>query len=244
MDSIGSKGVFQQDIPKLEEESQSLLREFDKFVSEIHGDIASDSDKNFRSLLEAHSEELTEHFKILSTIFHISSLFSSHSNLNEILSHIVQSVREVLNFTRVIILLLNDDESLLECKIMSGMSQDKIARTQSRPLSMKNHECIETKVARYGNSYLIKDINDPRLTEIDRKIIRNFGRGTTIYVPIISKKGIIGVLGVDRKSQLPTLKSEDVYRVQLFANYIGGLIENAKLYDSIIRHKNRFENIV
>ena len=160
------------------------------------------------------------------------------------LSLIVQSVRDVFNFNRVIILLLNEDESLLECKIMSGPSQDKIDRAQSRPFIMKKHECIETKVVRFGSSYLIKDINDPRLTETDRKIIRFFGRGITIYVPIISKKGIIGVLGVDRKSSFPSLKSEDVSRVQIFANYIGGLIENAKLYESIIRHKNRFENIV
>jgi len=244
MDGNGSKGVFHQDIPKLEGEARSILREFDKFVSEIKGGNADESHKKLRSLLEKHSDELTEHFKILSTIFHISSLFSSHSNLNEILSHIVQSVKELLNFNRVIILLLNEKGSLLECKIMSGMSQDKIAWTQSRPLSMENHECIETKVAKFGNSYLIEDINDPRLTEIDRKIIRTFGRGTTIYVPIISKKGIIGVLGVDRKSHRPRLKLEDVYRVQLFANYIGGLIENAKLYDTIVRHKNHFENIV
>ena len=245
MDIIGSKGVFKQDLPKFEEESRRILKEFDKFISDLDRDIGSDSVKNFRSHLEAHSEDLQEHLKILSTIFHISSLFSSHSNLNETLSLIVQTVRDVFNFNRVIILLLNDDKSLLECKIISGMSQDKIAKAQSEPLNMKKHDCIETKVARFGNSYLIKDINDPRLTEIDRKIIRNFSRGITIYVPIISKKGIIGVLGVDRKSSShPSLKSEDVYRIQLFANYIGGLIENAKLYESIIRHKNRFENIV
>jgi len=244
MDSINSKGVLPQDIPKLKEESQSLLREFDKFVSEIQGDIGSDPVKNFRSYLGTYSEELNEHVRILSTVFHISSLFSSRSNLNEMLSHIVQSVREVLNFTRVIILLVNDDKSLLECKIVSGLSQDKISHAQSRPLILNKHDCIETKVARFGNTYLIEDITDSRLTEIDRKLMRNLKKGFTIYVPITSKKCIIGVLCVDRKSSIPTLKSEDIYRVQLFANYIGGLIENAKLYESIIRHKNRFENIV
>ena len=109
---------------------------------------------------------------------------------------------------------------------------------------MDKHDCVETKVARFGQPYVITSANDPRLTSTDRKTIKRFHRGCTIYVPINSKNGIIGVLGVDRQSLLPPFKPRDVGRVQLFANYIGVLIENAKLYESIIDHKNRFENIV
>lgn len=230
---------------KKEEASQNLIMEFDKFVLKLQVDDAeSDSIKNFRSYLEVHSQKLNEHINILSTISHISSLFSSHSYLNEILSHIVESVKDVFNFTRVIILLLNEDKNLLECKIISGLTEKDIVYAQERPLILNEHDCIETKVARFGDTYFIEDINDPRLTEIDRKIIKTFKRGTTIYVPIISKNGIIGVLGVDRKSSLPLMKTEDVFRIQLYANNIGGLIDNAKLYESLVRHKNRFENII
>lgn len=244
MDSIKSKKKL-RDIPKLKESSQNFLMEFDKFVLKLNMDAAeNEAVKNFRSYLEVHSEKLNEHIKILSTISHISSLFSSHSNLSEILSHIVQSVREVFNFTRVIILLLNEDKSLLECKIISGMTEKSILYAQAKPLILNKHDCIETKVARFGDTYFIENINDPRLTEIDRKIIKGFKRGSTIYVPIISKNGIIGVLGVDRQSSLPLMKLEDVSRIQLYANNIGGLIDNAKLYESLIRHKNRFENII
>ena len=98
MDIIGTKGISQLDLPKFKEESQRILKEFDKFISDLDRNSGNQSVVDFRSHLEAHSEDLQEHLKILSTIFHISSLFSSHSNLNETLSLIVQTGRDVFNF--------------------------------------------------------------------------------------------------------------------------------------------------
>lgn len=238
------ESVFQLSVTEAGEQLQVLLKDLDKFISDLEGDPQSESARHFRSLLTTQSEGLIEHLKILSAIFYISSLFSSHSGLSEVLSLIAESVKSVLNFRRVIILLLNEDRSVLRCKVMSGLSYEQIRRASSRPFLMEKHDCIETKVARFGKPYLITNANDPRLTSIDRKTVERFQRGCTIYVPINSKNGIIGVLGVDRQSLLPPLQPTDVGRVQLFANYIGVLIENAKLYESIINHKNRFENIV
>jgi PAS domain S-box-containing protein len=238
------EGMFQQSVLEARVQFEHLLEDFDRFVLDLKGNPESDSAKHFKSLLEAQAGRLIQHLKILSAIFNISSLFSSHSRLNEVLSLIVESVKEVLNFSRVIILLLNRDRTLLECKIIGGMTFEQKMIALSRPFIMDKHDCVETKVARYGESYLIKDVNDPRLTDTDRKIIMRTGRGCTIYVPIVSKNGIIGVLGVDRQSSLPLLQPADVDRVQIFANSIGVLIENAKLYESIVEHKNRFENIV
>jgi len=238
------ESTFQPSASEAREQFQLLLEELDKFILDLQGNPESESAQDFRSLLTAQSEGLIEHLKILSAIFYISSLFSSHSSLSEMLSLIVESVKEVLNFRRVIILLLNKERTVLRCEINSGLTYEQVRKTLSRPFLMDKHDCVETKVARFGKPYLITSINDPHLTDIDRKIIKSFERGCTIYVPINTKNGIIGVLGVDSQSCLPPLQPRDVGRVQLFANYIGVLIENAKLYESIIDHKNRFENIV
>lgn len=238
------ESAFQPRATEAREQFQLLLKELDKFVLDLQGDLESESAQHFRSLLTAQSEGLLEHLKILSAIFYISSLFSSHSSLNEVLSLIVESVKEVLNFRRVIILLLNKERTVLRCEINSGLTYEQARKTFSRPFLMDKHDCVETKVARFGKPYLITSVNDPNLTDIDRKTIKTFERGCTIYVPINTKKGIIGVLGVDSQSCLPPLRPRDVGRVQIFANYIGVLIENAKLYESIIDHRNRFEDIV
>jgi len=239
-----SEGTFQQSLLEAREQFESLLQDFDRFVLDLDGNQESHSAKQLKSLLKAQAEGLIQHLKILSAIFNISSLFSSHSHLNEVLSLIVESVKEVLNFSRVIILLLDRDHTLLECKIITGLTFEQKRRALSRPFILDRHDCVETKVARYGESYLIKNISDPRLTDIDRKIITSMERGCTIYVPITSKNGIIGVLGVDRQSSLPPMQPADVSSIQLFANYIGVLIDNAKLYESIIEHKNHLENII
>lgn len=238
------QSTFHLHASEIGEQFQLLLQEFDRFVLDLHGNPESEPAQHFRSLLTAQSEGLIEHLKILSAIFYMSSLFSSHSSLSEVLSLIVDSVKDLLNFRRVIILLLNQDRSVLRCEISSGLTFQQTKRAMSRPFLMDKHDCIETKAVRLGKSYLITSTSDPRLTDIDRKTIATFERGCTIYAPINSKNGILGLLGVDRQSSLPLLQPRDVERVQIFANYIGVLIENAKLYESIIDHKNRFENIV
>lgn len=236
--------AFQLGATEARDQLHVILQELDSLLQDLHGDPESESARHFRSLLTAQSEGLIEHLKILSTIFYISSFFSSHSSLREVLSLIVDSVKQVLNFRRVIILLLNEQRTALRCEITSGLTYEQSMKALSGPFLMDKHDCVETKVAHFGTQYLIATPSDPRLTDLDRRIINDFNRGCTIYVPINTKKGIIGVFGVDRKPSLPLLQLSDVERVQLFANYIGVLIENAKLYESIIQHKNRFENIV
>lgn len=244
MKITNSDGVFNQNAMEAIEWFENLLGDFDKVVLGLKGDPDSPPVQNFKSLLRTQSGAIIQHLKILSAAFNISSLFSSHSRLNEVLSLIVESVKEVLSFSRVIILLLNNDRTLLESKIIVGLNAHQTQRALTKPFFLNRHDCLETKVARFGESFLIKDINEPGLTDIDRKIYARMEKGSTIYVPITSKNGVIGVLGVDRHPSLPPLGVEDVDRVKIFANYIGVLIENAKLYESILEHKTRFENIV
>lgn len=238
------RGPFFNRTLEVKYEFDSLLECFDEIILEMNRDIEEPSIRRFKKLLRSQTEGLIQHLKILSTVFKISGMFSTRISLDEVLSLIVDTIKVELNFSRVIILLLNDDNTLLECKIITGMTPQQKLRALRLPIVMNKHDCLETKVARTGESFLINDIKDERLTDIDRKIIKNWNRQRTIYAPIISKNGIIGVLGVDAPLFLPPLRSSDVGRVQLFANHIGLLIENAKLYESIIRHKDLFERIV
>ncbi len=238
------ESAFQLGATEARDQFELILRELDGLLKDFKADPETESARHFRSLLTAQSEGLIEHLKILSTIFYISSLSSSHSSLSEVLSLIVESVKQVLNFRRVIILLLNEQRTVLRCEITAGLTRKQTMKALSRPFLMQKHDCVETKVARLGTQYLITSLSDSRLTALDRKVIKDFNRGCTIYVPINTKKGIIGVFGVDRRPSVPPLRLSDVERVQLFANYVGVVIENAKLYESIIQHKNRFENIV
>ena len=61
--------------------------------------------------------------------------------------------------------------SVLRCEINSGLTYEQTKKTFSRPFLMDKHDSIETKVARFGKPYLITSINDPDLTDIDRKTI-------------------------------------------------------------------------
>jgi PAS domain S-box-containing protein len=241
---IDFEGEFAKNTIEAKYQFDSIVKYFNRIVLDLNGSIESPYANHFKKLLISQSEGILQHLEILSSIFNISSMFSTHSTLSEVLSLIVESLKAVLNFSRVIILLINKDHTLLECKIITGMTNKQKMRALKRPFILNNHDCIETKVALTGESYLLNDINDERLTDIDRKIIKNMERERTIHVPVTSKNGIIGVLGVEGQLSLPPLTALDVGRIQLFANHVGVLIENTKLYESIVNHKNRFESIV
>ena len=102
------------------------------FILDSGGDPEGEAARHFRSHLQTQSEGLIEHLKILSAIFYISSLFSSHSGLSEVLSLITESVKNVLNFRRVIVLLLNEDRSVLRCEVMSGLSYELVRRASAQ----------------------------------------------------------------------------------------------------------------
>jgi len=241
---LDSNSTFAKNTDEAKYQIDNLLNCFDQIVLDLNENIKPPSTDHFKTLLISQSEGILQHLNILSSIFNISSMFSTHSSLSEVLYLISISLKDLLNFSRVVILLTNEDHTLLECKIITGMTTKQKIRALTQPLVLDKHDCIETKVALTGESFLTNDINDKRLTDIDHKIIKNMERERTIFVPITSKNGIIGVLGVEGQLSLPPLTDLDVGKIQLFANHVGVLIENSKLYESITNHKNRFESII
>jgi two-component system NtrC family sensor kinase len=176
--------------------------------------------------------ELRTKERLLSSIHKISSLLTRPISLDKILTCIVKETAQVFGFIRVGIFLIDKDKGLLECKYIIGFSPEESERALTRPYRLADHDCLDTKVARYGITIYSRDmVNDPRATPLDLRISRNMKRLATIIVPLKIKKDTIGLIVADRRDQPLNLTKKDIASFSTFANQASIIIENARLQE-------------
>jgi PAS domain S-box-containing protein len=191
------------------------------------------------------SEKLRIKNNLLSHIFEISSLLTSSPDLGEVLNEITNRAMTGLNFDRAIVMLLNNDETKLECRCIKGFTPEGEKRAWEKPLIMNEHDCYETKVVRHGNPRFIPDTGGADdVTPIDRVINRYHERKSVLYVPLKIKDKILGLLGVDRYRTRMEITQDDVESLTIFANQASIIIENTRLYQALNDEKVLSENII
>jgi two-component system NtrC family sensor kinase len=176
--------------------------------------------------------ELKTKERLLSSIHKISSLLTRPISLDKILTCIVKETAQVFGFLRVGIFLSDNDKGLLECKYILGFSPEESERALTKPYRLADHDCLDTKVARYGITIYSPDmVNDPRATPLDLKISGYMKRQATIIAPLKIKKDTIGLIVADRREQELHLTKKDIDSFSTFANQASIIIENARLQE-------------
>ncbi len=176
--------------------------------------------------------ELKTKERLLSSIHKISSLLTRPISLDKILTLIVKETAQVFGFIRVGIFLTDKDRGLLECKYLIGFSPQESERALTKPYRLADHDCLDTKVARYGKTIYSRDmVNDPRATQLDLRISRYMERLATIIVPLKIKKDTIGLIVADRRDQKLDMTKKDIDSFSTFANQASIIIENARLQE-------------
>ena len=176
--------------------------------------------------------ELKTKERLLSSIHKISSLLTRPISLDKILTCIVKETAQVFGLIRVGIFLTNKDKGLLECKYLIGFNPEETERALTKPYRLADHDCLDTKVARYGKTIYSRDmVNDPRATPLDLKVCMNMKRLATIIVPLKIKKDTIGLIVADRRDQQLNLTKKDIDSFSTFANQASIIIENARLQE-------------
>ncbi|MHB8070121.1 MAG: GAF domain-containing protein [Desulfobaccales bacterium] len=186
-----------------------------------------------QKLSAAHYQrELKTKERLLSSIHKISSLLTRPISLDRILTCIVKETCQVFGLTRVGIFLTDKDRGLLECKYIIGFSPEETERALSKPYRLADHDCLDTKVARYGQTIYSPDmVNDPRATPLDLKVSQHMKRRATVIAPLKIKKDTIGLIVADRRDQELHLTKKDIDSFSTFANQASVIIENARLQE-------------
>ena len=179
-----------------------------------------------------YKEELQTKDKLLASVHKISSLLTRPISLDTILIAIVREISHVFGVTRLAIFLTDQERQLLECRYIHGFNADDSERALRIPYRLAYHDCVETRVARWGKTIYVKEYReDARMTPVDLKVSQTMRRVSTIAAPLKIKKDVIGLITADRGDSKLVMTRKDVAAFSIFANQASIIIENARLQE-------------
>ncbi len=201
--------------------------------------------KNSKNEIENYAIDLEYQVKIFKSILRISNILGSTFNLNRILKYILHNSVEAIGFDRAILYLLGEKDTYLICEEVYGFTQEEEERARNSKYNIHHFDCIETRVARYGNIIFVDDIkNYPEATELDKKIRKITGSKSFVFVPLRVREKIIGILGADKLRTKSKISQLDVNSLQILANQASRVIESTRLMQEIIIQKNFNEDVL
>jgi nitrogen fixation/metabolism regulation signal transduction histidine kinase len=192
-----------------------------------------------------YAQRVEYQLKIFKGILEVSNLLGTTFNLDKILKLILKHSVETIGFDRAVLYLVSDDREFLEFKDMCGFSEEERNRLERSKYHLQNDDCIETKVAREGEIYFIKDfVTYKHKSGLDEKIRESGKSKSFIYIPLKTKDAVIGILGADKYKTKEIILDEEVESLQILANQAARIIEITKLYQQIIDQRNFVSDIL
>ena len=172
----------------------------------------------------------------------IGQILSSCTHREELLAMLINIMENRLDFDRGLILLANQEKSMLVLQAGYGYSPeqremlDSVTFHLDRP-SSKGVFVVSFKEQR---PFLINDLNEieDSLSPNSLKFVRKIGTQSFICCPIISEDRSVGLLAVDNVRTKRTLVETDISRVMGIASVIGISLRNAELIEAKERQFN------
>ncbi len=176
-----------------------------------------------------------QELKILRTIVDITS---SELDLHWILKEVVKTVTEVTTGDSVFIYLFDHKKDNLVLMASKTPHEKELGK-----INLKAGEGITGWVAKENRVVAIKKnaYQDSRFKSFD--VLPEDRYEAFLSIPIIYKANTIGVINVQHKRP-NEYASNTVNLIQMIAKQIGGVIENAKLYETTKQKAAQFDSLV
>lgn len=170
--------------------------------------------------------------KLLQSIFRLSSLLTTPSNVNEILVKILDEVVDSIGFDRGIIRLFDASRQNLEAKVVKNYSPEEERKVFAVALNIHEHDCIATKVAKSGQPIAVEvTATDPRITETDRMLTKIYDRGSYFCAPLKIGDEVIGIIAAWFKEETKFFP-EEISLFVTYANTLSIIIHNMRLFEA------------
>jgi two-component system response regulator AtoC len=170
--------------------------------------------------------------KLLESIFRISVYTTNPTNVDDILSKILNEVVDAIGFDRGIIRLVDETRQYLVTKAVKNYTPEEAERALKVALDLSKHDCLAVKVAKSGQYLAIEDAaTDPRITETDRMLTKIYNQGSIFCAPLIAGENVIGILAAWWQKETK-FHPEQISLFQAFARQISIMIYNARLFEA------------
>ena len=173
----------------------------------------------------------------LKALLEISKAVNSTRYLDDILNVVMKHAIELLQAERGFLMLL-DDDGQLQFRTEINLESETLPAED-----FKISNSIANEVVKSGNPAFVSDAQaDERFAK--QESILELHLRSIMCVPLKIKDRIIGVVYLDNSSDAKIFLQSDLYLFELFAEQAAIAIENAKLYDSVLKLKRYNENVV
>jgi len=182
-----------------------------------------------RELNRKLSEKLAE----MTILYEAAKLTSSSLDLDEVLSSAFNSAVKILNAETGSLMLFDSEGEVLTIKKSYGLNEEIIRKTR-----VKKGETIVGWVAQNGKPLIIHGRADlpVRCTQtgiVPIKGRKKYEKVNSICVPLKTRKGVIGVVNLNRKEDANPFTEDNLKLLFTMANDVAFAIENATLYQNL-----------
>jgi len=173
-----------------------------------------------RELNRKLSEKLAE----MTTLYETAKLTSSSLDLDEMLSSAFNSAVKILNAETGSLMLFDSEGEVLTIKKSYGLNEEIIRKTR-----VKKGETIVGLVAQSGKPLIIHGRADISPVKGRKK----YEKVNSICVPLKTRKGVIGVVNLNRKGEDKPFTEDNLKLLFTMADLAASAIENATLYQNL-----------
>jgi len=168
--------------------------------------------------------------KNMALINRVSRLLMQSSDINEVLSKILESIMELLTRIDRGVIILTDDKTgkVLDVIIRSKRGGTKTVRPYSRT--------VVNRVMRERKAIMMRDTRDESKVDASSSM-QLMNVQSVMCVPLISKARVRGVIYVDSVSAPHGFRTEDLSLLTALSSPAAIAIENAALYSDYLRDK-------
>jgi phosphoserine phosphatase RsbU/P len=164
---------------------------------------------------------------LLATLYEIGKETASILDLDQLLHRVADVVKRVIDYEMFGILLLDEErrELVLRKSVSYGSIQEKT--------TIKLGEGLTGIAAQTKQPILVADVRqDPRYLELIPET------RSELVVPLVTQDRVVGVFDLE-SSQLDRFNEEHVKVLTALAGQVAVAIENARLYDELVRREMR-----
>jgi putative nucleotidyltransferase with HDIG domain len=160
----------------------------------------------------------------MTTLYETAKLTCSSLDLDEVLSLVFDGAVKILNAETGSLMLFDPEEEVLTIKRAHGLNEEIIRKTR-----VKKGETIVGSVAQSGEPLIIHG----RTNISPIKGRKKYEKVNSICVPLKTRKGVIGVVNLNRKQNANPFTQDNLKLLFTMANDAAFAIENAILYQNL-----------
>lgn len=160
----------------------------------------------------------------MTTLYETAKLTSSFLDLDEMLYLRFGSAVKILNAETSSLMLFDSEGEVLTIEKSSGLNEEIIRKTK-----VKKGETIVGSVAQSGEALIIHGRAEISQTKGRKKC----KKVNSICVPLKTRKGVIGVVNLNRKENANSFIEDNLKLLFAMANDVAYAIENATLFQNL-----------